>query len=499
MNHLRSAHDIYVNSKNENQNASRTNDALSSTSIFSCKFKNSRRLAEMCCIDLQPFSIVEKYGFKKYLKQIGQKSLPSRVTIATTALNDVYKHYETTVKKVLNKSPENVSIVFDMWTDKYKKISYINIKVHYCQNFNMTCVSLTTESFPKPHTSIAIAEQVKKTLKEFELHNRSITAVTDGAANIIAGLKISKITRFGCCAHSLHRFLSHDILNNQKFSHLNNIISKLKKIFRALVYSTEEIIKIQKLSEQNELFKILLESKNILDSAEADEQFITDIDKMEEDILNNLMHNSLPTLKNSVETRWNTLLIMMRSFSKNIRVINIALLNAKRDILVIDEMEREMINEFCLFLEIFENATIYLQGKNYPTVSMVIYFMENITSSLEKVEEKSCFKLFIDLCNFAKENFYKRFKILKIHVIAALLDPCQKNWTELNKYLKKIPKNISTEYDYVLVSNQTSFYTKEEILLDELRKFAQPEANQTTTVSLNAPSPKRMVCFATIK
>lgn len=43
-----------------------------------------------------------------------------------------------------------------MWTDKYKKISYINIKIHYSVNFDLKCISLKTEHFPHPHTGRAV-------------------------------------------------------------------------------------------------------------------------------------------------------------------------------------------------------------------------------------------------------------------------------------------------------------------------------------------------------
>lgn len=102
-------------------------------------------------------------------------------------------------------------------------------------------------------------------------------------------------------------------------------------------------------------------------------------------------------------------------------------------------MEHELIKEFVEFLEIFSEATTYMQGQKYATISCIIYFHENIMSKFINQEAKSSFGIMINLYIFAKQHFSERFKILRVHLIASLLDPCQKNWSTLNKYVKKIP------------------------------------------------------------
>ncbi|KNC23956.1 hypothetical protein FF38_09072 [Lucilia cuprina] len=75
-------------------------------------------------------------------------------------------------------------------------------------------------------------------------------------------------------------------------------------------------------------------------------------------------------------------------------------------------MEKEIIKEFGNFLKIFEEATQYLQGQQYPTISCCIFFNETILNLLENTEIESCFQLTIDLCNFAKTNFEEVKKLL---------------------------------------------------------------------------------------
>lgn len=79
------------------------------------KFQNGRRVAEMCCWDLLPFKIVEKPGFKKFVKFLNSKTeLPSDRTKANAALNDVYEVYLNHVKKYFENSPKNITLVIDM-------------------------------------------------------------------------------------------------------------------------------------------------------------------------------------------------------------------------------------------------------------------------------------------------------------------------------------------------------------------------------------------------
>lgn len=426
------------------------------------KFAHARRLAEMCCIDLQPFSTCQRLGFQKYVKHLDPNiTFPSATTVATGALNDVYDVYLSSIKKLTSSCPNNINIVLDMWTDKYKKISYINIKIHYSVNFDLKCISLKTEHFPHPHTGRAVADKVIETIEFFGLQNKKIKAVTDGGSNIVSAMKIKNIERLNCIAHSLHRFITYDILCNDAFEDLNNIILKIKQIYRTLTYRREDILEIQQLKENEKIFEILQNLQNITNCIDCDDNIV--FGEMELELEAAIKNPSLPSLKNSVETRWNSILSMLKSFSQNCEVINIVLLKMKRELLLIPSMEQELIKEFVEFLEIFSEATTYMQGQKYATISCVIYFHENIMSKFINQEGKSSFGIMINLYIFAKQHFSERFKILKVHLIAALLDPCQKNWSTLNKYVKKIPsQNVP---DTFVLENEFENHLSKEILL----------------------------------
>lgn len=458
------------------------------------KFAHARRLAEMCCVDLQPFNIVEKIGFQKYAHYIDKSlTFPTATTVATTALNDVYNVYLCAVKESLKNCPKDISLVLDMWTDKYRKISYINIKIHYCENFNIKIVSLKTEHFPHPHTGELVARNVADTLEQFGLQNKNITAVSDGGSNIIKSLRIQTIVRFSCLAHSLHLFITSDILENTAFTCLRDTIMKMKHIFRCLNYRSEDIRRIQIVQENSECCKIINKIEQVCKCLESDDSI--SIGDFEEQLEEATSFHYSQSLKNPVVTRWNSVLVMIKSFSENFLPINMILLKVRSENLIITEMQKELIIEFGKFLDIFSEATTYLQGQQYATISSCIYFYENIHSKLIEREITSTFGIIIELYSFAKECFCKRFKIMKVHLVAALLDPCQKNWSLLECYVKRYPDWMNVPENYVLENEVENYVTKEQIIYREILSRNLYTENSMEIISLEEP-PRKVISMS---
>lgn len=100
---------------------------------------------------------------------------------------------------------------------------------------------MKTELFKHPHTGARIKENIKNTLLEFGLQDKTVTAVTDNGSYVISGLRLAKIDRLPCTAHSLHLFLSKDIF--KKSPTLDTIVTKLKPIYRTLTYKYDDLIK----------------------------------------------------------------------------------------------------------------------------------------------------------------------------------------------------------------------------------------------------------------
>ncbi|XP_075168881.1 E3 SUMO-protein ligase ZBED1-like [Haematobia irritans] len=485
-NHLKTVHNIELHSTNFKKTKANTAAALNSSKDKRSKFNHARQLAEMCCLDLQPFNIVERTGFQRYMKRIdGNLTFPTARTVGSTALNDVYNVYLDAIKNILERSPNQMNLVLDMWTDRYKKIAYINIKVHYCDQFQLKSISLKTEHFPHPHTGVTIGEKIDSALHQFKLTHKDFKAVTDGGTNIISALKMKQIERFPCLAHTLHRFIMHDVLEDTSTSEIKTIITKLKSVFRHLTYRSEDIQNIQQLKENEQVYVTI---QKIHNSCALDENFIMgDLEDELEDAIN---YSEPQSLKNSVPTRWNSLLKMITSFQENVDVINLTLLNLKSENLIIHRLERKKLKELRQFLSIFEEATSVLQGQNYPTISSWIFFYENLYSKLEDAEMTASYPSTMSLYENAKSKFSTRFCVQRIHVLAALMDPCQKNWSALKKYLKKIPRSENITDSFILKRDVVNNITEVDIIYEAIQHY-NLNCNSQSIVQSDEPPVKK--------
>ncbi|KNC24446.1 hypothetical protein FF38_01238 [Lucilia cuprina] len=161
---------------------------------------------------------------------------------------------------------------------KYQNLLQRNKAAKLIAKIMLTEPSLKTEYFPHPHTGANIAENITNTIKYFKLEDKSFFAISDGGSNIISGLRIANIERHECMAHSLHRFLMHDIVDNPEFVAVKTIICKLKQSYRKLSFLSEELTNIQNVSQQDNIIQILLESNEIAETCILEEQFDITID-----------------------------------------------------------------------------------------------------------------------------------------------------------------------------------------------------------------------------
>jgi len=54
-----------------------------------------------------------------------EDEIPAATTLSRSALNTVYDETVAKVKEVIQQSPQTVGVTTDMWTDSYKRSSYM--------------------------------------------------------------------------------------------------------------------------------------------------------------------------------------------------------------------------------------------------------------------------------------------------------------------------------------------------------------------------------------
>ena len=78
-------------------------------------------------------------------------------------------------------------------------------------------------------------------------------------------------------------------------------------------------------------------------------------------------------MKKRIVTRWNTILIMLRSYELNIPGIEIILRRLNKFDLILTPTENEIIHDLVDFLSSFETATTILSAsKSYSTMSLCL-------------------------------------------------------------------------------------------------------------------------------
>ncbi|CAF5116558.1 unnamed protein product, partial [Rotaria sp. Silwood1] len=79
------------------------------------------------------------------------------------------------------------------------------------------------------------------------------------------------------------------------------------------------------------------------------------------------------TLKKRVLTRWNTILIMLRSYINNISGIEIILHRLKHFDLILSAAENQMVYDLVEFLGLLESTTTILSAsKSYTTMNLYL-------------------------------------------------------------------------------------------------------------------------------
>lgn len=177
----------------------------------------TKKIVDFVCKDLRPFDIITDQGFK----ELAQEMINIGSTYGCFRVDDLFPH-PTTISRHLIKEADSVksslivklkdifelnggAFTSDMWTDDYRKISYISLTVHYIdENWQLKEQILAASKFPElRHT----AEQIKRTifniLKSYNLipdvTMKRYTFVTDSASNYISAFKGSN--HIPCFAH----------------------------------------------------------------------------------------------------------------------------------------------------------------------------------------------------------------------------------------------------------------------------------------------------------
>ncbi|RXN24940.1 zinc finger BED domain-containing 4 [Labeo rohita] len=170
-------------------------------------------IGKMICTDLEPFSVVERRGFRTLVGFLEPKyKIPSRHYFSRTVVPELYEAMRGEMVQSLKAAEGGViNLTTDLWTSNHNAHAYLCLTGHWCERVGETSVQrkaglLNVGVLDIEHTSNNILCCLKEKMREWEESvGQSVTirfVVSDNAANMVKAL-----TEYGhirCVSHMLH-------------------------------------------------------------------------------------------------------------------------------------------------------------------------------------------------------------------------------------------------------------------------------------------------------
>ncbi|CAF3417542.1 unnamed protein product [Rotaria socialis] len=409
------------NSSNQNQ----VTDYFSSskTSIIPKKIKDRVKIGcvEFIALDSRPFETVSGEGFMKLAQSLFDAGkyfsptstvnlkdlIPSPVTVSRN-VEDLYKKKQSELAKLCI-NIKYYCIICDFWTERYTGLSYCGLALRYItidyriNNFILGCFlyDIQTQSASNVRTF------VENKLVSFGLVlNSNVFVVTDNENKMRAAFK-DKCIRIGCSIHYLNKQLEHSFTSEEiekqtvKCDKVQHLFENVKKVATHVRRTHRQV----KLSRKVQLYS---------------------------------------------DTRFNGAFHMLNVFLKVFDDIGVVLNNNYLSYFTV--IDKELLEEVCKFLELFEEVINKLSQEERPTIYMVIPLRQLLINHCEpQFEDTAELKeLKVFLGNRIKSAWIPQEQ----HYICTLLHPSLKHFhaapNEKNKALKIIRKELLSRTSNVI-------------------------------------------------
>jgi hypothetical protein len=387
-------------------------------------YELNRDLTLFFALDLRPFTSVENDGFKYFFKKnFNVFNLPDSSTLRK-CLPDVYEMVKEKVRAELANA-QYLTVIVDGWSDRRGR-PFVGTRVGFLTEcFEYKVFTLSCKVVDK-HTSANLSKHINSELADFDCDNLEFTLTTDGAANMLGISKGLKVSQYHCAAHILNLILMSDGVNN--VPDIMNLITKCKDIVKSLHWRGAELYQErQKLFDREVMDNILQKIEKVNDECELDED-----NPIKESVQDQHHHQ---TVKNSVPTRWNSVLIMISSIlDLEVPVDEILKSSGYGDLRLTTE-DLDLLKELQQFLSPFQEYTELVSGtktSSHATLAFIPLLKWNMEMRMERImtgDSSLCIK---ELAGLIKNSSNKRFRIEDAHIMATLLDlSLKKIWAKL--------------------------------------------------------------------
>jgi len=282
------------------------------------------------------------------------------------------------MKQLINETCTYAAITTDLWTACNNQ-GYIGVTGHWLTpKMELYDILICIDQIKYPHTAENIRLELKKQIQELQLNGKVKHTVTDNGANMVKAIREWEgVDRIPCTSHTLqlcvikglHKIKPH--IN--RFKKLNQFFSSPKQAER-LERAQIEISNLNKgISEQ------------VLTSPNSELQ--------DSDIPINVPGGSLQILRTITDckTRWGSSLASWKRLLELKHAIKRTLATLKLDSdkdakndwtrlkkRYLKDWEWKLLEELCKLFQPIENATTFLGGEKYCTISLIYPTLESI-------------------------------------------------------------------------------------------------------------------------
>uniref|UniRef100_A0A3B3H584 HAT C-terminal dimerisation domain-containing protein n=1 Tax=Oryzias latipes TaxID=8090 RepID=A0A3B3H584_ORYLA len=437
--HLRS----YTGKSDDHQRQTSILSFVPRTAPLRAKQAITDKCVDFCCQNLRPFSVVSGEGFKS----LAQELINVGSTFGRVPVDSVLPHY-TTVSKACAKKAEvkrslliewvknalaggwDIAMSINMWTDDYRKMSYIAITCHFTEtDFSLVGRTFTTAVFPAEDAKMG--KNIRRELVRLLVNRFGLEVwVTNPGSNIVKALEPYK--RLSCLDHVINTVVRHGLDKDALSADAPDIgetISAAKSVVRFI--------------KQSGLVAQL--SKTVLQMVET-------------------RFSTVYLMLKSVREIYNDLYEKLQSRAEEVRMDNIA---------------PDLLDFLITFLDPFYEAQRELEGDKYTTLNLVCLWNERLKKHCQPSSADNPQQAFVR--HRHSELLNQKVKIHMLHKVALFL------WPNFNKLRMMTPTEVLEEHAHV----QTLLEEEEDERGEATTTFENEEDEAHTFSPLSPPAAKR--------
>ncbi|XP_008180150.1 zinc finger BED domain-containing protein 1-like [Acyrthosiphon pisum] len=362
-------------------------------------------LAYFIAVDMMPYNIVAKEGFKLYTKALNSSyNIPSRKTITDSKIPKMYNETKTNIESIINNTYFS-SFTTDCWTSGSNK-PFLALTGSVC----LGCVELSED-----HTGENMADTLQLLLLDYNLSvpsNNVCAFTTDYGANMLKAIQNLRVPHVPCFGYAFNTAVG----NIFKLEDIQIVIHKVQSIQNIFSYSWQATRELEIEQERFSLKKIKLPSYS--------------------------------------KTRWWSLLDLILVVLDQELGLSSFLKTYKKGHykkLILSDEEIDVLKCTTTVLKPVREITDHLAGENYVTASAIYPVIFNLKTKLseavnannnENASDNKCKEIKTKIFSCIITVLDKRYDNNTVLQISMVLDPRFKTTFIASEEVVEIKKNI---------------------------------------------------------